>query len=86
MMLGVAFGAVEGIEGIHEMMPPADALILDVNESVMWDLKTLAEDPYGKGWLLKIKVHQPDQLRRLLVASAYREHCRRLWGEERETD
>ena len=63
------------------MMPPADANILEANRSVMWDLNTLAKDPYGEGWLLKIKVHQPDQLRKLLVASAYREHCERLWGK-----
>lgn len=82
MMRGVALGAVEGAHGIHQIMPPADATILEVNSSLEWDLETLAQDPYKKGWLLKIKVHEPDHLRSLLVAEAYRQLCRDLWGEE----
>ena len=86
LMVGVPFGAVEGLEGIHEMMPPADANVLEINKTVVWDLKTLADDPYGQGWLLKIKVHQPDQLRSLLTPAAYREHCRELWGDKFKLD
>jgi glycine cleavage system H protein len=78
MMLGVPFGAVEGMNKVHEFMPPADASVLEVNESLVWDLGVLAEDPYGKGWLVKIKVHDPSQLRNLLSAAAYREYCDRL--------
>ena len=86
MMMGVPFGAIEGAHGLHEMLPPADAIILEVNETLLWDLDTLISDPYGEGWLLKIKVHTPDQLRSLLAASAYSAHCKELWGEEIEIE
>ena len=86
MMLGVPFGSVEGAKGLHEMLPPADATILEVNESLLWDLNSLAKDPYGQGWLLKIKVHNPDQLRSLLMAPAYREHCKGYWEKELDID
>lgn len=86
MMVGVPFGSVEGVKGLHEMMPPADAAILEVNEGLVWDLDALLADPYGKGWLLKIKVHTPDQLRSLLAAQAYRERCKEVWGKDSGID
>ncbi len=86
MMLGVPFGAVEGTEGAHEMMPPADATILEMNDSLLWDLDALLNDPYVKGWLLKIKVHNPDHLRSLLTPGGYREHCKEQWGKDFELE
>jgi len=86
MMLGVPLGAVEGLEGIHQIMPPADASVLDVNKNLEWDVDVLAKDPYGEGWLLTIKVHEPDQLRSLLAPSAYRELCKGHWGEKADLD
>jgi len=83
-MLGVAFGSIEGENGVHAMFPPADASVLDVNETLEWDLDALSEDPYDKGWLIKIKVHQPDQLRSLMIASAYADHCQNEWPEEKK--
>jgi glycine cleavage system H protein len=86
MMLDVPFGTLEGTQTLHEMLPPADATVLEVNETLLWDLDTLIGDPYGEGWLIKIKVHTPDQLRSLLAASAYRAHCKELWGEDLEIE
>ena len=86
MMISYPLGTVESADQVHEIMPPADASILEVNKGLEWDLNALAEDPYGKGWLMKIKVHEPDQLRNLLMPSAYREYCQELWGEELDLD
>lgn len=78
MMVGLAIGTVESMDQLHEIMPPADAMILDVNKELEWDLETLMEDPYGEGWLIKMKVDDPDQLRNLLPPSAYKEQCKKL--------
>ena len=67
---------------VHEILSPADATILEVNKDLEWDLDALSADPYGGGWLLKIKVHNPDQLRSLLTAEAYQDHCAEEWQEE----
>ncbi|MBS3763420.1 MAG: hypothetical protein KGZ25_08980 [Planctomycetes bacterium] len=82
MMLEVIIGTVEGENGIHEISPPADAHILEVNKGLEWDLGTLENDPYGEGWLMKIKVHEPDHLRNLLVPEAYQEYCEETLGEK----
>jgi len=86
MLLDVPFGALESAQMLHEMLPPADAMVLEVNETLLWDFETLVGDPYGEGWLLKIKVHTPDQLRSLLTASAYRALCEEQWGKALELE
>ena len=81
MMRGFAIGTVESRGQLHEIMPPADAMILEVNKELEFDLDALMEDPYGDAWLMKIDVDDPDHLRNLLPPSAYKEHCQNLWGE-----
>ena len=82
MMLDVHLGAVESMTAVHEILSPADATILAANKDLEWDLDALSADPYEGGWLLKIKVHNPDQLRSLLTAEAYQDYCREQWQEE----
>lgn len=79
MMVGVPFGAVESEEEIHELMPPGDALILEVNDAVLWDLDALAQDPYGKGWMLRLQLHDPGQLEGRMNAADYETYCRTIW-------
>ncbi|MDP6107202.1 MAG: hypothetical protein QGI33_02060 [Candidatus Brocadiia bacterium] len=78
MMQGIAFGAIEGTRGLHELNAPADAVVLEVNDTILWDLEALSSDPYGKGWLLRIRVHDREQLQGLLDAATYRAHCSEL--------
>ena len=81
MIQEVAFGELVGPEGVHELRPPADATVLEVNERVYLDLDLLRADPYDEGWLLKIQVHEPDQLRSLLTRDAYVRFCEQEPGE-----
>lgn len=82
MMCGVPFGAIEGMEGLHELVPPGDAQVLEVNESVMWDVDLLKSDPYAAGWLLRIKMHDPSQLDDVLDAAGYAKHCEKSWKKK----
>ncbi|MFW6457138.1 MAG: glycine cleavage system protein H [Planctomycetota bacterium] len=83
MMVNIAIGTVESDEAVHDIMPPADAGVLEVNTDLEWNLDTLADDPYGAGWLMKIKVHDPDQLRDLLTPQAYCNHCEEVWSDQK---
>ncbi len=80
MLRGFPIGSVESLEMLHEILPPADAEVLDVNKELEWDLDTLYSDPYGKGWLMKIKVDNPDHLRELLTPETYTGHCKETQG------
>ncbi len=82
MLRGFPIAVAESLDTLHEILPPADADILEVNKELEWDLDTVSRDPYGKGWLLKIKVEDPDHLRDLLSPDLYRNHCKKTFGEE----
>jgi len=80
MLRGYPIAVAESLDGLHEILPPADAEILEVNRELEWDLDVLSDDPYEKGWLMKIKVDNPDQLRDLLSPESYMEYCKEKLG------
>ena len=86
MMEDVAFGEIEAMDSIFQLFPPANAEVLETNDALAWDLDKLAEDPYDEGWLLKIKVHETDQLKDLLTPEAYRDYCQEDPQEESGDD
>ena len=82
MMVGVPFGAVESATALHEMMPPGDAVVMEMNETMLCDFDVLAADPYEAGWLLKIRMHDPTQLGEMMDAEGYEEYCKKLWRKK----
>jgi len=57
------------------MLSPVDGEISEVNTSLTDDLERLSEDPYGAGWLVKVKVTDDTGLAALLDHAAYRKQC-----------
>jgi len=82
MMMDVPFGEIESVRAIHQLYPPADAVVLETNELVLWDVDKLVRDPYGEGWLLRIRIHDPEQIKNLITAQAYRDYCKGYFGED----
>ena len=80
MMLDVPFGEIESVHTVHQLYPPADAVVLETNESVLYDVDRLTRDPYGEGWLLKIRVHDPEQIKDLVASEAYADFCKEYFG------
>jgi glycine cleavage system H protein len=74
------FGELEGMEDTWQVYPPVEGRIVEVNEALVWNHKKLAKDPYGQGWLLKIRPHDPEAMRQLLTASGYRKFCEESLG------
>ena len=56
---GRAFGEVESVKAVADLYAPVSGEVVAVNEVVAKDVQVLAEDPYNKGWLLKVKVSDP---------------------------
>lgn len=82
LMLELPFGELEGLHEVHQLYPPVEARIIEVNQELVWNHRKLLKDPYGAGWLLRIRVHHPRELKRLLSARAYRAFCAEDLGEE----
>lgn len=68
---GKSFGEVESVKAVSDLYAPLDGEVVAVNEAVTRDVTVLSEDPYTKGWLLKIKLSKPEQLAGLMDYAAY---------------
>jgi glycine cleavage system H protein len=69
---GDSFGTVESVKAVEELYAPVGGQVIAVNSAVIENPESLAADPYGEGWLLKIALTDPDDLEDTLTAAAYR--------------
>ncbi|PXA03189.1 glycine cleavage system protein GcvH [Coraliomargarita sinensis] len=68
---GDTFGVVESVKAASDLFMPVDAEVIEINEDVDASPELLNQEPYEGGWLLKIKLQNPEQLDELLKADAY---------------
>ena len=70
---GETLGTIESVKAVEDLYPPVSGTVIERNETAIDAPETLAEDPYGEGWLIKIKVNNPDdELEDALSAAEYR--------------
>jgi glycine cleavage system H protein len=53
---GKSFGEIESVKAVSDLNAPVDGVVVAVNDSLSDDLPTINHDPYGKGWLIKVKL------------------------------
>jgi glycine cleavage system H protein len=68
---GKSFGEIESVKAVSDLYAPLAGAVIAVNSSVAENVGLLAEDPYEKGWLIKIKVDPPVDTSALLDLDAY---------------
>ena len=67
------FGVIESVKAVSDLYAPVNGEVLEVNKSVANDPAQVAADPYGKGWLIKIKMAPGANASHLLTAEQYEE-------------
>ena len=67
------FGTVEAVKTVSDLFMPLSGTIIEFNESLEDEPEMVNEDPYGKGWMIKIKLDNPAEAGELLDAAAYKE-------------
>lgn len=72
---GGSFGEVESVKATSEMYSPVDGEVIEVNTSLPDNLEILNSDPYGEGWIIKVKLSSEEALGKLLDHSAYQKQC-----------
>lgn len=65
------FGTIESVKAVSDLYSPVDGEVKEVNEELDDEPKLVNEDPYGKGWMLKVELADPSQLDALLSAKDY---------------
>ena len=72
---GKEFGEVESVKAVSPLYSPVSGEIIEVNSQLADKLELLNEDPYGAGWILKIKVSDDSSLANLMDRTAYEKQC-----------
>ena len=67
-----SYGEVESVKAISDLISPLSGEVLEVNAKVVDAPETVNDDPYGDGWLIRIRMSSPDELEQLLDVAAYK--------------
>jgi glycine cleavage system H protein len=72
------YGEVESVKAVSDVIAPLSGEVLEVNQKVVDEPETVNEDPYGEGWLVRIRLSDPGEVGALLDAAGYQQ----LLGEQ----
>ncbi|WP_304287479.1 glycine cleavage system protein GcvH [Porphyromonas uenonis] len=67
------FGSIEAVKTVSDLMMPMTGEVLEVNEELEDAPELVNEDPYGKGWIIKVAIANPAEADELLDAASYQE-------------
>jgi glycine cleavage system H protein len=68
------FGTIEAVKAVSELFCPVTGEVVEINEALEKDPALVNRDPYGEGWMIKIKVKNKAELNDLLSATDYAAH------------
>jgi glycine cleavage system H protein len=69
-----SFGTIEAVKAVSELYSPVAGDVTEINSRLESDPALVNRDPYGDGWMIKLRIASPDELKSLLSPSAYRSH------------
>lgn len=72
---GESFGEVESVKAVSDLYSPVDGTVVAVHDALPNELESLGSDPYGQGWIVKIKLSDETALRDLMDYTAYQKQC-----------
>lgn len=78
---GSPFGTVEAMKTVTELISPVSGEVLEVNDSLDSDPRQVNMDPYGDGWMIRVELHDTDEIDSLLTPQDY---IVLITGEEEE--
>jgi len=66
-----SFGSVESVKAVSEVFTPIAGVVAQINESLADEPETVNSDPYGKGWMIRLKMSHAGEVDSLLTAAEY---------------
>jgi glycine cleavage system H protein len=71
------YAEVESVKAVSDVIAPLSGEIVESNEALAESPEKVNDDPYGEGWLVKVKLADPSEVDELMDAAAYRQHIGR---------
>jgi glycine cleavage system H protein len=78
---GSPFGTIEAMKTVAELISPVSGDVIEINEALESDPRTVNIDPYGEGWMIRVAVHDAEEIENLLTPQDYMVY---VTGEEVE--
>ena len=70
---GESFGTVESVKAVSDLYAPVGGEVVEVNEALNDSPEKVNQDPYGEGWMVKVRLSDPSEVDQLMDVNAYRE-------------
>jgi glycine cleavage system H protein len=80
------FGAVESVKAVSDVYAPVSGAVLEINDILPDNPETINDDPYGDGWMIRVELSDPDDLKDLMDADEYAEYVQQQKDDEEEED
>ena len=71
VVAGEAFGEIESVKSVSELFSPVSGEVVEVNDDLDGAPETINTDPYGAGWMIKVKMADASQLDAMMAADEY---------------
>src|SRR5256886_7128201 len=68
-----SYGEVESVKAVSDVIAPLSGEVLEVNQTVVDAPETVNDDPYGNGWLIRVRLSEPSEVDSLLDVDAYKQ-------------
>ncbi len=68
---GSSFGVVESVKAVSDLHSPVSGTVVKVNEKLSKEPEIINQDPYGKGWMIKVKIEDQTELDTLMDSEEY---------------
>jgi glycine cleavage system H protein len=68
---GESFGEIESVKAVSDLYSPVDGEVVQMNKKLLEDPSAVQNDPYGKGWMIKVKVEPGSNLAKLMTLQQY---------------
>lgn len=67
-----SFGTIEAVKAVSDLFAPISGVVTEVNKDLEGSPEVVNKDPYGKGWMVKVKLTNPSEVSSLLDAAGYK--------------
>ena len=74
---GEELGSIESVKAVSELFSPVTGEVVEVNEALAEKPELVNTDPYGDGWMVKVKISAPDEIDGLMSAEDYEDYIKR---------
>jgi len=69
---GSSYGEVESVKAVSDLIAPLSGVVVEINQKAVAEPETVNGDPYGEGWLVRIRLSDPSEAADLMDAAAYK--------------